>query len=286
VRAQGLLTDPAAAAQADHVCWVYEDDDDFADVAHRYLAEGLARGERLLWIAGRDAGSVRAATAPLADVDDLLARGALEVLDVGAGYEGSGPFTPEEQLAFYDAAVRRALHDGYRGLRVVADVSELADDPLARPDLVRWEHLADDYIGSGSGMVALCAYRGDLEDETLADLTAVHPLVHARDAAPPFRVWFDGDTIALAGSLDAFGADRLRRILTSTHVDRPRVTLDLREVTFVDVGGCRTLARVARQLQDRSASLELVGTSRLFCRIWRILGFDEYVEVSFGEPMA
>jgi len=284
VRAEGILTDPATAARADHVCWVYEDADDFADVARCYLEEGLTRGERLLWVAGREAECVRAAVGPLADVDELLTSGALQVLDVCADDRSRSSFCPEAQRALYDAATRQAIEDGYHGLRVVADVSGLADDPQRRPDLLRREHLADDFIGSGSGMVALCAYRGDLDGETLADVTSVHPLVHARDGGPPFRVWFDGDTIAVAGSLDAFGADRLYRLLTGTHVDRPLVTLDLRGVDFIDVGGCRALARFARRLQNRSARLELVGTSRVFGRMWRILGFDRYVEVSFREP--
>jgi anti-anti-sigma regulatory factor len=286
VRAEGFLTDPTTAAHADHVCWIYEDADDFADVARRYLEEGLTRGERLLWIGEGDGTDLRTTTGPLADLDDLRARGVLQVLDVRAGYEGSGAFAPEEQFAFYDAATRSSIEAGYRGLRVVADVSGLAADPERRTDLVRWEHRADEYIASGSGMVALCAYRSGLGAEALADGASVHPLVRAAGGAPPFRIWFDGDTIAVAGALDTFGADRLDRVLTGSHVDGPVVTLDLSRVEFVDVGGCRTLARWARHLQDRSARLELVGSSRVFQRMWRILGFGDNAEVAFRERAA
>lgn len=283
MRADGLLGDPTAVAHGDHVCWVYADAEEFADVARRYVAEGLARGERLLWIGEADPATVAAASG-LLDLGGLLARGALQVLDVRSGYESSGAFTPGDQLAFYDAATRQALDDGFTGLRVVADVSPIAGDPQRRPDLVRWEHLADEFIGSRSGMVALCAYSGRLDPEALADVASVHPLVHAPDGCPPFRVWFDGDTLAAAGTLDTFGADRLEQVLTGTHVDLPVVTLDLTRVDFVDVGGCRTLARWARRLQDRGARLELTGTSRIFRRMWRILGFDEYADVAFREP--
>ncbi len=274
------------AARADHVCWIYEDDDDFAQAARRYLEEGLARGERLMWIGEGDGAVLRTPAGPLADLDDLRARGVLQVLDVRAGYEGSGGFGPDEQFAFYDAATRAAIEDGYRGLRVVADVSVLAADPERRPDLVRWEHLADEYIASGSGMVALCAYRSDLGADALDDGASVHPVVRSAGSGPPFRLWFDGDTLAVAGALDTFAADRLDRVLTGSHVDGPVVTLDLSRVEFVDVGGCRALARWARYLQDRSARLELVGSSRVLKRMWRILCFDEYAEVTFREPAA
>jgi len=283
VRADGLLTDPPGAARGDHVCWVYDTPGSFAEVARACLEEGLARGERLLWIAEADVGTVRAADGPLADLDRLRAEGTLTVFDVRAGYEGSGSFCPEEQLTFYDTSTRRAMADGYTGLRVVAELSRLAADGTRRHDLVRWEHLADEYISSGSGMVALCAYRRDLGPEALADVEAVHPLVRASGGGPPFRVWFDGPTILLAGALDTFGATRLAQVLADTPVAEPVVRIDVSRVHFVDVGGCRALARWARTLQEQGRHLELVGGSRVFRRVWRLVGFDDYVDVTFAE---
>ena len=284
MRTAGLLTDPAGAVQADHVCWVYEDEEEFVDVARRYLEEGLARGERLLYVGEPHPAELATDDGPLADVDGLIARGALEVLDLRAGYQSRGSFTPAEQLAFYEAATADARAAGYTGLCVVAEISGLAADPVRRPELVRWEHLADDFMGSGSGMRALCAYRSDLGRDALTDVASVHPLVHDDAGGPPFRVWIEGEAIALGGALDTFGADRLEQVLTGTHVDRPVVTLDLSAVEFVDVGGSRAIARWARRLQDRGSRLELAGTSRVFRRMWRILDFDDYAEVSFREP--
>src|SRR4051812_13287892 len=125
-------------------------------------------------------------------------------------------------------------------------------------------------------MRALCAYRADVGREALADVASVHPLVHDPAGGPPFRVWFEGEAILLAGALDTFGADRLQHVLTVRRIERPRVTLDLRDVEFVDVGGCRTIARWARRLQDRGTRLELTGTSRVFRRMWRGPRFAGY----------
>ncbi|MGY1615509.1 MEDS domain-containing protein [Geodermatophilus sp. SYSU D00691] len=287
MRAEGLLTDPTGTAVAGHICWVYDDADDLAGAARRYLEEGLAAGDRLLWIGDPEhARLIRAESGPLADVDGLIDRGELEVLDVRAGYQGSAAFVPGEQLAFYDAATRQAVADGFHGLRVVADVSDLAADPDRRADLVRWEHLADEYMASGSGMVALCAYRADLEPEALADVASVHPQVRPRDDGPPFRVWFDGGTLMVGGCVDAFGAERLGRVLGGTHVEGAVVRMDLSRLEFVDVGGCRALARWARQVQERPARVEFVGASRLLRRMWAVLGFDEHVSVAFVEPPA
>ena len=56
---QGAVSGPDAAAVTDHVCWVYDDEASFAVVARRYLAEGLAGGERLLCVGDTMARTIR-----------------------------------------------------------------------------------------------------------------------------------------------------------------------------------------------------------------------------------
>src|ERR1700712_1755565 len=72
VRVHGLLDDPAEVGRGGHVCWSYDDDASFAEAARRFLADGAARGDRLLCVAGeRVLDAVRTA--------------------VGAGGDGPGP---------------------------------------------------------------------------------------------------------------------------------------------------------------------------------------------------
>jgi anti-anti-sigma regulatory factor len=283
VRAHGELTELRPATRTDHVCWVYDDPGAFGEVARQHLAEGLAAGERLLCVGARVLDGVRAGGGPLADVEALQARGALRVLDVRAAYGTGGAVAPDQQLAFYEAATGQAVADGFTGLRVVAELSDLAADPAQRVDLMRWEHLADHFMGHGPGMIALCAYRYDLDDEALTDVMSVHPLVHVTDGGPPFRIWFDGDTLTLAGALDTFGAERLRAVLDSSPGSGRRVVADLGRVDFVDVGGCRELARWAARLEAGSGALELRGAAGVVRRMWALLGFDRICKVTFTE---
>jgi anti-anti-sigma regulatory factor len=267
---------PAPAGGADHVCWVYDDSSAFAVVARQFLAGGRARGERLLFVG--DAEGLEAFGEPdssLPALSELVARGELDVVAVESAYR-TGRFDVERQLAFYDAATRRALDDGYTGLRVVADVTPLARDADGQAELVRWEHRADDFFASGRGMSAMCAYRrSQVDPEVLAGAVAVHPQVHAPDDVPPFRLWFDDGGLALAGTLDAFGADTAVRLLLGSHAAGPVVRLDISRVEFIDAAGCRALARWSQALQQRSARLRRVGTTRLFRRAWQVLGLDE-----------
>ena len=284
VRTAELLDEPRGVERADHVCWAGDDDAAFEEAAVRFLSEGLAHGDRLMWVGDGAATRLRRAAGPLADVDGLTARGALELRSVSDAYAASGPFSPEAQLAFYTTATRRAVDEGYRGLRAVAEVTTLAGSSEQRADFLRWEHLADDFVSQGRGLIVFCAYRpAELPEEVVTAAASLHPVVHTRGTPPPFRLWFDSGRIVLAGDVDTFGADRLERLLAATHVRTPVVTLDLAPLHFIDLAGVRALARWARDVSGRAGRLELVGAGRLFRRMWDLLGPAGMPEVRFSE---
>ena len=286
MRLTGVLAERDAFAGADHLCWVYDDPASFAEATHRYLAEGLAQGDRLLCVGDGMAAELRAAGEPFGAIDDLVARGALSFEDTGDAYADGEPMRPRDQWAFYDEAVRSAQAAGFRGLRVVADVTVLATTAAGRARLVEWEHIADEYIASGAGMAAMCAYhRPELDPDAVADVTAVHPQVHAPLDPPSFRVWFDDDVVHLAGTVDTFGAARLARVLDSPAVPSAPAVLDLSGLEVLDVAGCRTLARWAADASRAGQRPQLRGAPRAARRIWRLLGLDDTAPVTFTEPV-
>jgi MEDS: MEthanogen/methylotroph, DcmR Sensory domain/STAS domain len=286
VRAHGLIDEVPVSGPGDHLCWVYEDDTAFDEEAHAFLVGGLARGDRLLCVGERVIESLRAPGAFPSDLSDLVARGAVETLTLAEAYEVAGQFLPEQQLAYYDDATQRARAAGHRGLRVIAEVSALATEPAQRADLVRWEHIADAFAARDSGFSAMCAYRADLGRDALADVASVHPLVHAPDDTSSFRLFARGDGLVLAGSVDTFSSDRLARVLTGIVVPGEVVVLDLAELEFVDVAACRVIARWAAGLADRTVTVEVVGSSALLRRMWRVLGLDRVAPVRFAEVAA
>jgi hypothetical protein len=287
VRSVGQLSEITDVAAADHVCWVHDDPLGFDAAARNFALGGLDRGERLLAVGERVIDSLRAGSVPLADLDRLVAEGAIETLTVAEAYAAAATFDPERQFEFYDTATRRALDDGHTGLRVLADVSPFAEDPARRAGLIRCEHVADDYVAHGPGMSAMCVYRADLDADTLADAAAAHPLVHSPAAAlPAFRVFFDGGRLVIAGSVDTFGVDRLARQLADSPVPAVSVTLDLTRLEFIDLAGCRGIATWAQGLAARSISLTVVGGSRLVQHMWRLLELDAIAGVAFAEATA
>jgi anti-anti-sigma regulatory factor len=284
VRVHGSLDALPGAAQGDHVCWVHDpaDEEAFDDAVRTFLAGGLARGDRLLCVGEQVIDSVRAEAAPFTGVEPLIAEGTLQLMTVAEAYEATGDFTAEHQFTYYDAATRRALAEGYAGLRVVAELSPLADDPEQRAELVRWEHLADRYMAQGSGMAAMCAYAVSLPSTALSDVATAHPASHTPAQVAQFHVFFDDDRLVVAGSVDLSDASRLSRLLAGSPA-APSVVLDLSRLEFIDVSGSRTIARWAGDLNARDVPVEIRGASRLFRRMWQVLGLDAVAAVTFAE---
>jgi anti-anti-sigma factor len=285
VRLHGPLDTLPEVGRRDHVCWVHDDDEAFDEAVRAFLAGGLARGERLLCVGERIIDSVHARVEPLSDVEPLLSSGTLQLLTVADAYRATGGFSAERQFAYYDAATRRALDEGYAGLRVVAELSALAADPALRAELVRWEHLADRYIAQGPGMTAMCAYSATLPVAALGDVSAVHAAAHVPSAISQFHLLFDDDRIALSGSVDLSEADRLARLLADSPA-APAVVLDLSRLEFVDLAGTRAIAGWVRDLGARGVPVEIRGASRLFHRIWQVVGLDGVAAVTFEEEGA
>lgn len=269
------------AGATDHVCWVYTGAGDLDVAVGRFLDGGLARGERLLGVGEAIIESLHRECARHGGIDALVARGALETLTVTEAYATTGEFLSSRQFDFYDAATRRALADGFEGLRVIAEASALADDADRRSELVRWEHLADDYVAHGPGFTAMCAYRADLGRDTLSDVASLHPLVRTPDGVPTFQVFFDEDRVVLTGCVDTFSAGRLESVFAASSTDRAVPLLDLGLLEFIDVAGCRALARWAQRLDTHGGRLEVTGASRLVQRMWTVLALDGLAPVSF-----
>jgi ABC-type transporter Mla MlaB component len=288
VRTSGVVGDQDAPTGADHLCWVDDDPARLVEAVHEFLAEGLRRRERLLCVGSGLADELRSAGEPFGSLDggldDLVDRGTLAFEDLAATYTDGEPVRPDEQRAYYVEAVGRAREDGYRGVRVVADVSGLARTPAERAELLRWEQLADEFIASGGGLVAMCVYRrATLDAEALADVTAVHPSVRSPRDVPAFRVWFDEDRVVLAGTVDTFSADRLSAVLAGSPARGPVVGLDLRQLELADVAGCRALAGWGAQLAEQGRLLDLVGAPRVVQRAWQLLGLSSRARVTFSE---
>lgn len=285
MRTSGAVDHVGGLGSSGHVCWAYDDVRQFARPALQWLGDGVELGQRLIYVSGRPLDRMRRDVAALPGVEDLLERSALQLVCLPDVYDLDAPLVAEEQLATYSAATEQALADGYTGLRVLADVSDLVRDPARRPAHVRWEHLADEFMAERP-LAAMCAYRRSaLGDEAIGDLAAVHPVVHAAAASTPFRLYFESGRMVLSGSVDAFSSDLLGRLLLASHVQSREVVLDVGGLDFIDARGVTTLAAWAGRLRAGNGGLHLTGASPLLRRMWEVLRLENVAGLSLGaEP--
>jgi anti-anti-sigma factor len=265
----------------DHACWVSVPGEQHRDRLTRYLSAGLARGERVGFF-GAPVDRVEAVTADLADagvpVTELVAGGRLVLGSAEEQYLHNGAFDPERRLHDYATAVRGALHDGFRGLRVAADVAWLAAHPQARVAWPGYEFGAD-VLAARLPFTALCMY--DPRQWQTPELALLASL-HARrvDHQSPegdtgFRVAAERNgSIRLIGELDLTDAARFGDIIDVAVRYNGVTALDVSALRFVDVAGMRMIAATCAEMIRNRGEATIWGTSSTFRRFWRLAMFD------------
>ena len=203
------------------------------------------------------------------------------LMTLAEAYAATGEFSAERQLAFYDAATRRAVAEGYAGLRVVAEVSALAADPVGAPS---WS------AGSSSPTSTWPRARDDRHvrlprrpaRDALADVADGAPAVHRPDGRAAVPRLLRRRPLVVAGSVDTFGADRLARVLATPHGARSAARpVPARVRRRGRLPGDRPLGRAG--CAPAACRWRSAGASRLFRRMWRVLALDEVAAVTFTE---
>ena len=231
-----------------HVCWAFDEGQEFFDASVEYLNDGLRSGKRLAFVGSEPVAEQRERLDALGDVGGMIDEGSLQLFELADLYAVGQPLDSDAQLAAYGAATDGALADGYTGLRVAAQVTDLITEPNCWDAHVRWETVADRYM-SERPLSALCGYRrGSVPDRVLADLAAVHPITNQDEKTVPFHLFTESGDAVLAGEVDLFSAESLDRILEVAYRDDESLALDLGELGFIDHHGLETLATHTERL--------------------------------------
>lgn len=248
MRAHGSIEAGGGLGHDGHACWGFDDRQEFLGAALEFLTDGLRLGQRLAYISSEPVAEQRERLDPLGDVGGLIDSGSLLLFELSDLYRIGKPVDAEAQVAAYLAATEAAIADGYSGLRVAAQVTDLVAEPETWDAHVRWESAADRLLSRRS-LSALCGYeRGALPPQLLADLAAVHPAANGCAGPAPFHLFGENGGLALTGEVDMFSSETFDRALGfACDGDQP-VSLDLSELDFIDHRGVEILAAHARHL--------------------------------------
>jgi len=109
----------------DHLCCLYETEEEHRAVLTPFVRQGLDRGEKLVYIV--DAHTAETVLGYLRDdglkVEPYLARGQLNIITVDQSYMEDGVFDPDKMIALLRAETDRALAEGYPALRVTGEMT-------------------------------------------------------------------------------------------------------------------------------------------------------------------
>src|SRR4051794_33090668 len=103
-----------------HFCQFYQTREDLLDTLVPYFKAGLENNEFCLWVASEPLPAAEAKpllAKAMPAFDDFLARGQLEVCDLGDWYGPGGRFDADAVLARWLDCERKALQRGFAGLR-------------------------------------------------------------------------------------------------------------------------------------------------------------------------
>lgn len=141
-----------------HFCQFYQTRDDLAGSLVPFFRAGLNNHEKCLWVTADPFGTEDARAALRAALPDLAAyeeRGQIEIVDHLEWYTRQGRLAPEEVVRAWVGRARKALDEGYEGLRLTGNTFWL--EPCDWREFVEYEAT----VNAGfmrERVVALCSY--------------------------------------------------------------------------------------------------------------------------------
>jgi PAS domain S-box-containing protein len=177
----------AELKHGDHICLIYENTVEQLAVAVPFIKEGLARGERCVYVA--DDRSVEAIAQALAtagvDVAHERERGGLWLPTKQETYLKGGKFDPQAMIDFLRRAQTQALADGFAGLRVAGEMTWALGPEIGCDRLIEYEALLNDLLAN-SRSTMLCQYnRARFDAAVIHDVLRTHPLAILGDQVCP-----------------------------------------------------------------------------------------------------
>jgi anti-anti-sigma regulatory factor len=248
MRMTGVIEDARGLSVHDHVCWAYDDLDDFRCRAREFLADGLELGQRVWYVAPGDVETLANDVRDLDGMDLALRVGAAQVISVDTAYPVGTVIEPTAQVQAFATAATQARTAGFTGLRVAADTTPLVRTPDQLDAFARYEYLVDRCIAS-QPLSGMCAYnREELGDEVIAQLACLHPNINRGTAQ--FRLHAsDHATASLNGELDMTTVELLSLALQRADLQSSggKLVIDAAGLTYIDHRALHMLADHTRR---------------------------------------
>jgi len=162
----------------DHLCCIFETEEEHQSVVTSFLRQGLELGEKAIYIA-----DTHAAETILGylrddgmDVQPYLDREQLVILTGDQTYVQAGAFDADRMIALLQSETERALAEGYPALRITGEMTRVLDGLPGSERLIEYEARLNEFF-SGSQCLAICQYdRRRFDPAVLLEVLRTHPV--------------------------------------------------------------------------------------------------------------
>ncbi|WP_242884550.1 MEDS domain-containing protein [Actinomadura litoris] len=228
----------------DHACLFYGGEDEQRHITGAFVRDGLLAQEKVVYLAGSVGDAVPGVPA------DAPA-GTLTFLP--AGPREGGTFDPAAAVAAAAAEIDRAAREGYRAIRVAADLTRALRSPAGLERVLYFERHLERTVPPSTQVMALCQFDrrrcNPGEPDALGEGHTVFaaPDPEFEDAVLRIVRTFRPAGLALSGELDASRHTVLDRELTASasRAGGGDLHLDLARLDFIDLGAINILAAIA-----------------------------------------
>jgi anti-anti-sigma factor len=245
---------PQAATWDGHLLLVFWTEQDRAPRLAAWMKRGLDRGDAILY-AGADVAPLESVLRPFGlDLARTVRSGQLRRVPDESLIVGDGPVT----------SVEHTLGHGYPGVRLLAGATALRNHLSDAGRLAAFERTVND-LCSSRPVGWLCELdRSTAPDDWTRLLSGTHS-GGIRESNVRTRM-VGTDTFELAGDIDVANSDVVGAALAAVRVadgQRARLTVDLREVSFIDVIGCRSIVEGTERLRAEGGHVTIRSRQRI-----------------------
>lgn len=162
----------------DHLCCLYESEDEHRGSLAPFLRQGLEQGEKVVYIA--EDHTPQQVFGYLEDagykVAPHLANGQLRVVTPAETYLREGSFDPDKMIVFLRTETERAIAEGYPTLRVTGEMTWSLNGVPGSDRLIEYEAKLNHFF-PGSPCLAICQYdRRRFSSDTVLGVLSTHPI--------------------------------------------------------------------------------------------------------------
>lgn len=257
-----------------HLLMLYGSEAERVSALVTWIRRGLERNEKVIYTESPGEPAPRSIGTILGnhgvDVAAATAQGRLSMVPMPEFYSPGGQLT----------RIERALAEGFRGLRMTAEVA-------AALTFLSWRAVMDierglEAVSRTHPLSAMCQYeQAATLGDSLQEVTASHVGGIRQHQLRTARL--DGGLV-LAGELDLSNRQVLTYALeVATSRSRGPFRLDLSRVEFLGAAGCRALDEGTRKFRDGGGRVVLAEPGLPVARILRLAGLDLLKNIELAE---